>query len=143
MVTAKIIPCLDCDEKFERKRGQPTSYCPACRAKRNNARHAERRCEREAARRPFVEAAEALRPHLMPSMYQHAIEVAHELAENGPRVKLPPDRMPDGTHSDRGPDDGTSTNWTDLAEHLDQQQARALADEWFTDNPHWREGLYE
>ena len=88
------------------------------------------------------EVAENLREYLDPSHYPMVDEYVASLGI--PRSSALPvvaDRMPAGSSSDNGSDDGVSTRYKDLAEELETKRAEVMAHRWFTENPHWTVGL--
>ena len=116
----KPIQCLRCSEPFERKpRGPMAHHCPMCRVviKRERTR------ARMAARRAEVDVALSRLPH---EVSLSAREWAYEAATRaGEKLPVQNDRMPEGSKTPSGSDDGRSTYFTDLAEDLDILSADA------------------
>ena len=65
-------------------------------------------------------------------------EIGLALETGDPALVL--DKMPDGSNSPAGPNEGRSTFFRDLAGELDELCAIASRDEWWAENPH---ALYE
>lgn len=138
-----IVPCLTCDELYERKRISG-HYCPDCRLTRRQKRSAEIKAEK---RREVKEAAKQLN-HLpaenQPDSYSTLIISVATAAEEEYRrqMGMVRDLMPAGSSSPYGAEDGRSTYDTSLADALDSLSARAEYHRWWLDNPHWNVNLY-
>lgn len=108
------IPCLRCTTPFERKRRGPSAHhCPACRVviKRGRTR------ERMAEYRSTVDAALSRLPS---EVSVSAREWAYATAVRaGGKLPTQNDRMPEGSKTPLGSEDGRSTYFSDLAEDLD------------------------
>ena len=114
-----IVPCLRCKAGFERRRRGPvTHHCGPCRV----VIQRERARDRAARARKTVDTALSRLPEEVGTT---AREYAYTLALSaGSRLPAVADRMPPGSKSPLGSDDGRSTYFTRLAEDLD---ARAKA----------------
>lgn len=140
------IPCLRCSESFERNSRAPSKYCKPCRKAINVEKQFDRRNVIAEDQKLLREVAELLREHLDPSMYQKVEEYVQSLGV--PVVSLGDsgmvaDRMPEGSSSPGGSDDGTSTNYPDLFAQLEARRLEVIMHDWFKENPHWTEGMHD
>jgi hypothetical protein len=148
-----MIPCLRCGALFERRRGRRAYFCETHRA--------ERRRDYEAARKRGIRAlardirmdvdtyrasydvatiddttewlAGAHRETMFATVAEYAASV-----DDGDLWALVPDREPiRNALSPAGPDEGTSTGWTDVAETIEARARHIGEHPWFTANPHW------
>lgn len=127
-------------------------FCPACRVERK--READRvrvRTWRAEVAEARENAAEILNGYVNGGMDEGYVEpirdyvddIAEEMASTVPRrLDTVPDRMPPGSNSPAGSDDGTSTYFSDLAEDLDRHAREVAKHPWFAENPHWAYGLH-
>lgn len=137
------LPCVDCGAPIDRKpRGPKPKRCPPCAKRVDREKRAERHRDIEADRALVRSVAENLREYVTPDMWARVEDYVAAIGVR-PNTEPPlvPDRMPDGTLSDAGPDEGTSTNWTDLAADLEQRRMSVIMHEWFADNPRWLDGV--
>jgi hypothetical protein len=108
------IPCLRCETLFERKRRGPVAHhCQTCRS----ALSRERARARYAARRAAVEEAVNRLPYEVSVSAREWVYESATLA--GDKLPTQNDRMPPGSKTALGSEDGRSTYFTDLAETLD------------------------
>jgi hypothetical protein len=130
------VPCFLCGEPFNRQRISG-HYCRACREsvrKRKDA--ANKRRKRDELKEALPKVVKEIRPELF--------VLVNKLAEQEARKKvgLVPDRMPEGSSSSYGSDDGRSTYDKELSEDLDRLSWYSACHRWWIDNPHWNIGLY-
>lgn len=139
MTTTKT--CLRCGGTFEAKRST-ARYDDSCRINVNRENTAARKRDIDEQRAEVRVIAESLRPYLMPEMYDRvdvylqSIGIAHH--EQPPIV---PDRMPAGTMSNAGPDEGCSTTRLDLEAELEARRLEVIVHDWFTEHPNWLDGV--
>lgn len=115
------LPCHRCGQWFERKRrGRRTIHCPTCREalarQKANNRYAAAR--RQVDGNPVVRAALRGVNDRERAYRAAATALAPDCAV--------PDRMPSGSTTPLGSDDGRSTFFKDLAEELDGLAAAAV-----------------
>jgi len=140
---APMIPCLRCSEPFEGKRfGPSVKYCAECRRLRKNEADRDRRQRVREDQALLHRVAESLREYVTPDMWQTIQDyIANVGAVPGSPLSLVVDRMPAGTATHAGPDEGVSTTNPMLAQTLEGQRMRAIMDDWFVEHPHWLEGV--
>lgn len=138
----ETIPCSRCGTDVTVKPHGRPKYCPPCGVVVNREKQLERNREVEADRRLLREVANNLRGYVTADMWARVEDYLDSLGlppDSEPPIV--PDRMPDGTMSDGGPDEGVSTNWKDLQQELDERRMRVIMHDWFTDNPRWLDGV--
>ncbi len=130
------IPCLRCETPFERKRRGPVvHYCRPCRVER------KREYDR-AYRRQQDQVIEDLQARLPDEMTVHLDELRGVLGLcEAETLPLAHDRMPAGSKSPVGSDEGRSTYFTDLAGELDTLSREAASHPWWSTEPHWAHDL--
>ncbi|HET8581754.1 MAG TPA: hypothetical protein VFL65_00770 [Jatrophihabitans sp.] len=152
--------CLRCGGEYERRRGRPSHFCASCRIERHREQDRERLSRRRALARDIRldvdtyraswlgeddETGDAVRLEwLMGCDAGAAFATVEEFAQavdEGDPWALVPDRRGNeslpGSTMPAGPDDGTSTGWSDLAEWLDRRAREVAAHPWHAANPHW------
>jgi hypothetical protein len=143
------VPCLRCDTQFERKRRGPVShYCQPCRRDRKREYDREYRLRAD-------EAITELRTRLPDeiAVYLDDYRDVLDLDENE-TLPVAHDRMPPGSKSQLGSDDGRSTFFRDLAGRLDYlasevtkhtcqdpEDPRDCPRCFWDENPHWTHDL--
>lgn len=133
--------CGRCGLSFEHKR-VGAKFCPSCHVTINREKQVERNAAVRVAQSEVLAVAESLRPYLMPEHYAKIEDYLAELGVPMPEAGISHDRMPDGTMSNGGSDDGMSTTDIDLADVLDVRRLEVIAHDWFIEHPNWQEGLY-
>lgn len=126
----RSIPCLRCETSFEQYRRSPSHFCRPCRVIRN------REAQRTRSHRSAEQLAE-LRTRLPAEVSVHLEVYGHALGLHGQALPAVSDRMPVGTKSPAGPDEGRSTYFAELAGELDTLGREAAGDPWWDENPHW------
>lgn len=134
--SGSLVPCLLCTQPYTRKQVNG-HYCKPCQKevrKRRNALNMRKVREelREALPRVVSEPG--------PGVFQKLDKAAEQEARD--TRGLLPDRMPAGSQTPYGSDDGRSTYEKDLSEDLDRLSWYAACHRWWLDNPHWNVGLY-
>lgn len=133
------VPCIDCGKVFERIR-RSGRYCSECRARIKRENDKDRRSAAREEQAGLRQLAESMREYLTEDMYATVTEYIDSL---GVPLATPvtTDRMPPGTLSGFGPNEGMTTEWKDLQLDLDKRRLQIIMHDWFKDNPHWAVGV--
>ena len=130
-MTTTTVPCLRCKAPYERKqRGRHTTFCPVCRAGNKLAADRQRAQRVYDAGQRILDLAASLWPELDDAQRWRAAEYFRDLG-------LVPDRMPPGSTTAAGPDEGRTTSYADLDEELTRRSRAAAEHPWFEEHPHW------
>lgn len=150
--------CLRCGDEYEQEKRRASHFCAACRVEIDREKAAERmRRLRGVSSRVTLDivmgenvsdddgddgSTEWLMGARRVDVFARAADYIDRV-ESGGLFDLVPDRMPAGHSSPAGPDEGTSTNWTDLAAELDRHARDVAGHYWFGRNPHWSYELHD
>jgi len=139
----QVIACQRCAVRFERaRRGAMPKHCPDCRAIIKRSADRERvatlRAEIEAKRDTLRMILEPMRDHLTDDMILTVEQYIDSLApDTDGVVPLVEDRMPAGTSSPSGPDEGATSEFEDLRDELEVRRIAAVMHDWHAEHPGW------
>lgn len=120
-----------------------TRYCAPCRERRRVERKRLLNAQRNRTRDNVVDVLDeytrqGMSPDYVDMMRERIGEVIDEVM---PAWREHPELPISGALTPEGPDEGTSTYFTDLADELDAHAARVAEQPWWSDNPGWADGL--
>lgn len=140
---AQKVKCQHCGAMFDRaRRGAMPKYCTECRVivdrTKKRDREADARADLASKREEVRRILEPIRDYMTDAMILTAEQY---IASIGPDddgvVPLVEDRMPAGTATPGGPDEGMSTTYPDLATELDQYRIGVIMHDWHAEHPGW------
>jgi hypothetical protein len=84
-----------------------------------------------------------MRDYLTDDMILTAEQYIANLAPDSDVIPLVQDKMPAGTASPSGPDEGATSEFADLRDELEALRIRAVMHDWHAENPGWWDGENE
>lgn len=115
-------------------------HCPACRPIIHNERKrdamASARAEVGVNRDRLREILDPMREYMSDSMIMTAEQFLDDLVPDSD-VPFVADRMPAGTSTPSGPNEGATTEFEDLYGELETRRLAAIMHDWHAEHPQW------